>query len=228
MAKVEMPSSTSAAATSSCVLSGFEAHRVMSAPPACRVCMRCAVSEVTCRQAETRTPLSGFCLRNLSSMLARTGMDLEAHSIRPRPFSASFRSLTSCGLFNLATATVTSFPDKPIAPRRARRSRRGSCFSPARLRVLRVLRGAVALSCSGGARGRSLEAGGGAEGIGAVGPFPGELGLAAAEMAVGGGLLIDGAEEVQVLDDRRRLEAEGLAHGALDALLRHRVGAERL
>ena len=55
IAKVEMPySSTSAAATSSCVDSGLEAQMTTSAPPACSVRIRFAVSVVTCRQAETR------------------------------------------------------------------------------------------------------------------------------------------------------------------------------
>src|SRR5207248_1970004 len=104
MAKTLMPSSISAAATSSWVESGFEAQSVMSAPPACSVVIRKAVSLVTCRQAETRIPLSGFCLRNLSAMLARTGIDRAAHSMRPWPFWASFMSFTSCGRFILATA----------------------------------------------------------------------------------------------------------------------------
>jgi hypothetical protein len=47
-------SSTSAAATSSCVDSGFDAQSTTSAPPALRVRARFAVSVVTCRQAEMR------------------------------------------------------------------------------------------------------------------------------------------------------------------------------
>src|SRR6267143_5285019 len=223
MAKVAMPSSTSAAATSSCVLSGFEAQSVMSAPPACRVCIRWAVSLVTWRQAETRTPLSGFCLRNRSSMLASTGMDREAHSIRPLPFSANLRSLTSCGFFIFATATGY-LQNRPSSPPR-RRGERGVVSTERTPRPPR-LRGDP--SCLGGAGGLALEAGGAAEGVGPVGPLPGELGLAAAEVAVGGGLLVDRAQEVQVLDDARRLEAEGLADRPRDLLLRDRVGPERL
>ena len=56
-----MPSClTSAAATSSCVLSGLEAQSRTSAPPALSVFMRLAVSVVTCRQAVTRIPLNGL------------------------------------------------------------------------------------------------------------------------------------------------------------------------
>src|SRR5207253_1182278 len=196
MAKVEIPSSTSAAATSSCVLSGFEAQSVMSAPPACSVDMRCAVSLVTCRQAETRTPLSGFCLRNRSWMLASTGMDRAAHSIRPRPFSASFRSLTSCGLFIFARATGCLRKNSTTFHAEDAEEGEGAEEIRFKNRILRALPHLCALcvkfssldSC--GAGGRALEAGGGAEGVGAVGPLPGELGLAAAEVPVGGGLLV--------------------------------------
>src|SRR5437762_1083095 len=44
-------SSTRAAATSSCVESGFDAQTTTSAPPALRVRIRFAVSVVTCRHA---------------------------------------------------------------------------------------------------------------------------------------------------------------------------------
>src|SRR3954468_9235524 len=104
MAKTLTPSSTSAAATSSCVESGFEAQRVRSAPPAWRVCMRWAVSLVTCRHAETRSPFKGFDLAKRSAMVLRTGMERADHSMRPWPFGASFGSFTSCGRFILATA----------------------------------------------------------------------------------------------------------------------------
>ena len=39
------------------------------------------------------------------------------------------------------------------------------------------------------------------QGGGLVGGFPGELRLGAAEVAVGGGLLVDGTAQVQALDD---------------------------
>ena len=64
MAKVEMPySATSAAATSSCVLSGFDAQSAMSAPPSRSAIIRFAVSVVTCRHAPTRTPVQRLLLR---------------------------------------------------------------------------------------------------------------------------------------------------------------------
>jgi hypothetical protein len=55
IAKTEMSySSTSAAAVSSWVESGFEAQRTTSAPPALSVRARFAVSVVTWRHAEMR------------------------------------------------------------------------------------------------------------------------------------------------------------------------------
>ena len=52
-------SRTSDAATSSCVLNGFDAQRTTSAPPSRSVIARFAVSVVTCKQAEIRMPFSG-------------------------------------------------------------------------------------------------------------------------------------------------------------------------
>ena len=49
-----MPASTSAAATSSWVDNGFDAQSATSAPPACSVSIRFAVSVVTCRHAPMR------------------------------------------------------------------------------------------------------------------------------------------------------------------------------
>src|SRR5215210_4667151 len=89
-------SSTSAAATSSCVESGFEAQSTTSAPPSLSVRIRFAVSLVTCRQAETRYPASGCSAAKRSRIAARTGICRSAHSIRLRPSGASPRSLTSC------------------------------------------------------------------------------------------------------------------------------------
>ena len=94
-----MPWSTSAAATSSCVLSGLDAQSTSSAPPAWSVCIKCAVSLVTWRQALIRIPLSGFCFANRSRMLASTGMDRSAHSMRPCPLGARFRSFTWWAVF---------------------------------------------------------------------------------------------------------------------------------
>src|ERR1041385_9171282 len=56
---------------------------------------RFAVSVVTCRQAETRMPLSGWFLMNSLRMLCSTGIDWLAHSMRRFPRSASSRFLIS-------------------------------------------------------------------------------------------------------------------------------------
>src|SRR6184192_3516820 len=72
---------TRAAAVSSCVESGFDAHNASWAPPALRVSMSTAVSVVTCRHAPTRIPLSGCSLAKRSRTDRKTGIDCSAHSI---------------------------------------------------------------------------------------------------------------------------------------------------
>src|SRR5262245_50552710 len=91
-------SSTSAAATSSCVDRGFDAQRTTSAPPALSVRARFAVSVVTCRHAEMRCPARGCSLSKRSRIAASTGICRSAHWIRRRPSGASARSFTSCRL----------------------------------------------------------------------------------------------------------------------------------
>ena len=109
MAKTEMPKScTRLAATSSWVLSGLEAIRTRSAPPAWRVRARLAVSAVTCRQADMRRPASGFSLAKRSRMRASTGMSPSAQRMRFLPCGASLRSLTSERCF-VAVVIVAPF-----------------------------------------------------------------------------------------------------------------------
>ena len=88
--------STRAAATSSCVETGFEAHSSTWAPPAAGARMRFAVSAVTCMHAAMRMPSSGRSRANRSRMARSTGMSRSAHPMRPRPSWARERSLTSC------------------------------------------------------------------------------------------------------------------------------------
>src|ERR1700730_13577275 len=85
----------SLAATSSCVERGLEAHSTTSAPPSLRQMARFAVSAVTCRQAETRMPFSGWFLMNSLRMICRTFIDWLAQSIRFLPRSAKSRFFTS-------------------------------------------------------------------------------------------------------------------------------------
>src|SRR5919109_533243 len=107
MAKTEMSySSTSAAATSSCVDSGFEAQSTTSAPPAFSVRARFAVSVVTWRQAEIRYPASGCSRSRRSRIAASTGIWRSAHSMRRTPSGASAMALTSC----LFVVAIRSFP----------------------------------------------------------------------------------------------------------------------
>src|SRR5439155_18184635 len=74
--------------------------------------------------------------------------------------------------------------------------------------------------------GRWSGAGGVAELVGPVGALPGEIGLGAAEVAVGGGLRVDGAEQVERVDDSPRPQVEDVHHGVLDPLHRNLLGAE--
>src|SRR3954451_17127458 len=91
-------SSTSAAATSSCVESGLDAQSTTSAPPAFSVRARFAVSVVTCRHAATRSPERRCSRSKRSRIAASTGICRSAHSMRRLPSGASARSFTSCRL----------------------------------------------------------------------------------------------------------------------------------
>src|SRR5919107_1845337 len=90
------PRSTSAAATSSWVVSGLAEQSATSAPPAVSACIRLAVSAVTWRQAATFTPSSGCSARKRSRIERRTGIWPSAHSIRASPWGASDGSAMSC------------------------------------------------------------------------------------------------------------------------------------
>ena len=65
-------------------------------------------------------------------------------------------------------------------------------------------------------RGSALEAGGGAQRCGLVGALPREVVVVAAEVAVGGGLLVDRTPQVEIAQDRRRAQVEVLADEPLD------------
>src|SRR5664279_4254497 len=93
-----MPEShTNAAAVSSWVASGLDAHSRTWAPPACRARRKTPVSGVTCRQAATRTPSKGRSSANLAAIPRRIGIALTAQAIRDRPDSASVGSAMSAG-----------------------------------------------------------------------------------------------------------------------------------
>ena len=63
------------------------------------------------------------------------------------------------------------------------------------------------------------QAGGGAQRVGAIGALPREVGVAAAEVAVGGGRGVDRPAQVEIAHDRGRAEVEVLADELLDARL---------
>src|SRR5512134_2188288 len=78
------------------------------------------------------------------------------------------------------------------------------------------------LSCPGERTGCFAEPGG------HVGLFPTELGLAPAEVAAGSRLAIDGAAEVEVLDDAAGAERESLANQLANLLVFNLAGAESI
>ena len=105
----------SEAATSSCVDNGLEAHKTMSAPPSRKAIIRFAVSLVTCRQAETRKPLSGCSLMKRLRICCSTGICCPAHSILRLPASASPISFTS-PFFSSAVAIRELLEFKILVP----------------------------------------------------------------------------------------------------------------
>src|SRR5690348_9216136 len=64
------------------------------------------------------------------------------------------------------------------------------------------------------------------QGVDLVGRFPGEVLVALAEVTIVGGLAVNRAAEIELIDDVRRLEAEHLVDGANDFVVRNGVCAE--
>src|SRR3989338_1096106 len=88
-----MPRSTKPAATSSCVLKGFDPQSTTSAPAFFRLIIKTAVSLVTWRHATAFLPLRGFSFSNRDCTCAKTGMFRDAHSMDFFPSKESARSL---------------------------------------------------------------------------------------------------------------------------------------
>src|SRR3984893_2901614 len=206
---------TSAAATSSWVESGLEAQHSTSAPPALSVRRRLAVSVVIWRQALKRWPRSGFSLAKRSRMSRSTGICSSAHSILCRPASASPRSRTSWGrarplrdatdaaLRLLAFASIYSSPNfKGRAYASAPRARD---WHP----MVLLLAAAVAPECA-------------AQRVDHIGLLPRKEPVVrhAAEMAVGGGGLIDRPLQPERLDDPGGPEIKQLAQRRRQFLVR--------
>ena len=91
--KVSMPSSATAAATSSWVDRGLQPVRKTSAPPAFKTRPRLAVLASRWTETATRSPAKGFSLAKRASIWERAGMKLRTHSIFRRPEGAREGSL---------------------------------------------------------------------------------------------------------------------------------------
>ena len=88
-------SPASAAATSSWVDSGFDAHRAIERAAAFSAIIRLAVSVVTCRQAPSAEASERLVAREALAELRKTGICPSAHSIRLTPSADRPRSRTS-------------------------------------------------------------------------------------------------------------------------------------
>src|SRR6266850_2964218 len=214
---------TSAAAVSSCVESGLEAQSATRAPPALSVSISTAVSVVTCRHAPRRRPLSGCSLAKRSRTWRRTGIDCSAHSILSRPSAASSIFLTSC-----STMLRSSFRSRQpwwIATFERRLRRRNPVLGGGRAEHAEGVR---CPSEGGQSPPSELESCVVPQILHAIGALPGEVGLRAAEVPIGGRLLVDGPAQVEVLDDARRREVEVAADQLLELRVRHLARAERV
>src|SRR5947208_3048615 len=212
---------TSAAAVSSCVESGLEAHNASCAPPARSVSMSTAVSVVTCRHAPRRMPLSGCSLAKRSRTCLKTGIDCSAHSILSRPAAACEMSLTSC-------STMLRFVLSSPMRARIMRSQASSPLRPAALPPRPNPGEGFGGGPRGGARRPISDTRVVPQVFHAIGPLPGERGLRASEMSVRRRLLVDGPAQVQVLDDPGRGEVEVTADELLEDRVRDLARPERL
>src|ERR1035437_7668234 len=233
MAKTGMlQSRTRLAATSSCVDNGFEGHSATSAPPSRSAIIKFAVSAVTCRQAETRMPLSGWFLMNSLRMICSTFIDWFAHSMRFLPRSASSNPFTSLLIDVVAIfspderaevrgqiAEVTPDPNSFLLR---------SQFLFVVVFVARAftsdLEPLTLFSCSNGLIFFKASVRGQFRCL--VGPFPGEIWVAAAEVPVGRGLAIDRTAQVERLDDLARLQLEVCPHQARNQMGINLLGSE--
>src|SRR3954452_549029 len=170
------PTATAAAAWSCVEKMLQDAHRTC-APRATSVSIRTAVWIVMCSEPVMRAPRSGCDSPYSRRVAIRPGISCSASWISLRPNAARPRSAT---LKSAPVGTVVVLIGAPGSGEGACR-RRGSYGD------------------GGGSRG--AQAGGGAQDVGAVGALPGEVGIVAAEMAVCGGLLVDGAVQGELLPE---------------------------
>src|SRR6516164_2099549 len=213
-----------------------EAQRTV-APSACSVSISTAVWIVMWSDPEMRAPRSGCVGANSSRIAMSPGISVSAIAISLRPKSASERSATLksppgvAASAGFSVAFMLDAPDlserriddprsaEPGGPRAHRRPARRNApqpawLQPSWLRYL-ILGGAYPLGFFGECRG-------------AIGALPGELGLAAAEMPVARGLLVDRPHEVQHLAQPVRRQVEVLADDPCEVLGRKTARAEAL
>src|SRR5258708_1275545 len=111
-------------------------------------------------------------------------------------------------------------PGRFLPPRGIYLRQRGKLFYETRKAAAKLTAG----DCfHGNAESRGL-----AQGIGAVGLFPGESGSGAAEVAVSSCLLVNRTAQIKRLDDRLRRERKILPHQFRDFFFWNRGGAERV
>src|SRR5690348_14932928 len=165
-----------------------DAHRTC-APRATSVSIRTAVWIVMCSEPVMRAPRSGCDSPYSRRVAIRPGISCSASWISLRPKAARDRSAT---LKSAPVETVVVLIGAPGS---------GACVC------------GRAGSCRDGGGGRGAQAGGGAQGVGAVGALPGEVGIVAAEMAVGGGLRVVGAGQGELLPEGAGPAVEGPGSG---------------
>src|SRR5215469_13980513 len=202
---------TSAAATSSWVESGFEAQQNTSAPPALSVRSRLAVSQVTCRQAPRRWPLSGCSFKKRSRIRRRTGICRSAHSMRLKPAAARPRSWTS-------------YSCSACAPGRAL----DTGFLLAAVDGIRVGSPELTAEVAGNLAPADLESA--SQLFFHVGALPRKPPVAgcATEMPVSGGLLVDGPFQVKLSDNSGGAKVKELAQLRRKFCVRHHTGVESI
>src|SRR5713226_738438 len=211
------------AATSSCVDSGLDAHSTASAPPSRRAIIKFAVSLVTCRQAETRIPLSGCSLTKRLRIDSSTGICCPAHSILRLPASASPMSFTS-PFFISAVAKVLLLNLDFVHERSGKKHPASGPGKVGPLHInVRVLAPRSSFRSRGGRKASSFS-----ESVGAVRALPGESGSAAAEVAISGSGLINRTAQVERLDDGFGCHRKKITDEGGDFFFWYRGRAERL
>src|SRR6185437_772886 len=197
------PTATAAAAWSWVEKMLQDAHRTC-APRATSVSIRTAVWIVMCSEPVMRAPRSGCDSPYSRRVAMRPGISCSASWISLRPKAARPRS-----------ATLMSAPVGMVVV------------------VIAAPGGSGKWACRAGSRrdgrgGRGAQAGGGAQGVGAVCALPGEIGVVTAEVAVRGGLLVDRAVQGELLAERAGTQVEVLGDELGDAAAADPLRAERL